>query len=123
MTWAILAALLLAAAFQAEAAVMVSNGQSDYRIVVPDNSSSTVDYAARELQRFLREMTGVRLPIVSESASGDGPAFLLGPCRKSARTGLVKEVAKLREDGVLIKALGSDIALLGQNERGNLYSV
>lgn len=114
---------LLACAVQTGGAVIVRNGRSDYQIVTPDKKSPAVGYAAKELQTFLAEITGVKLPVVSESAAGDGPAFLLGPCERSVDAGLVEQAGKLREDGVLIKSMGDSIALLGQNERGNLYSV
>jgi hypothetical protein len=114
---------LLACAVQTGGAVIVRNGRSDYQIVTPNKRSPAVGYAAKELQRFVAEITGVRLPVVSESAAGEGPAFLLGPCGRSVKAGLVERAGKLREDGVLIKSVGADIALLGSNERGNLYSV
>ncbi|MCL5102768.1 MAG: DUF4838 domain-containing protein [Armatimonadetes bacterium] len=119
----VVSAWLLVGAVQAETAVIVSRGRCDYRIVTPDGKSPAVAYAAKELQGYLTQITGVRLPIVSEAVAGDGPAFLLGPCERNTKAGLVGEAARLREDGVLIKTLGNDIALLGQNERGNLYSV
>jgi len=125
MQWIAVAAgvLLMAGVVQAEAAVIVRNGRSDYRIVTPDRATPAVRTAAKELQGYLVQITGVRLPVVSESAAGDGPAFLIGPCRRSLKAGLVERAAKLAEDGVLIKTIGEDIALLGSNERGNLYSV
>ena len=125
MQWTVMAAgvLLLACGTQAGAAVIVRDRRGDYQIVVPDAKSPAVEYAARELAGFVFQATGAQLPVVLESKAGDGPAFLLGPCRRTAKAGLVERAAKLREDGVLIKTVGSDIALLGSNERGHLYSV
>ena len=114
----------MATAVGTNAAVIANAGHSRYVIVTPDQKSPAVGYAANELQSFLRRISGVKLPIVTESKAGAAPAFLLGPCKKSVKAGLTDRASKLREDGVLIKSLGSgDIALLGQNERGNLYSV
>ncbi len=117
------AGLVLISAVQASGAVIAQNGRSDYKIVTPDRPGAAVKYAATELQDIFAQIGGVRLPIVRESTAGDCPAFLLGPCRKSAKAGLVEQAKQLAEDGVLIKTIGNDIALLGQNERGNLYSV
>lgn len=114
---------LLASTLPSEAEVVVNKGRSDYRIVTPDIASPAVGYAAKELQSYLLQITGASIPIVSEKRAGRGPAFLLGPCKKNVKAGLVKEAGKLHEDGVLIKTSGRDVALLGQNERGNLYSV
>lgn len=125
MQWMAVAAsaLLLIGAVSAEAAMIAREGQSAYVIVVPDKKSLAVGYAAKELQSFLKQITGDTLPVAPESRAGDAPAFLIGPCKKSIDAGLVERAGKLHEDGVLIKTLGKDIALLGQNERGNLYSV
>src|SRR5450759_4888747 len=106
MQWIAVAAgvLLMAGVVQAEAAVIVRNGRSDYRIVTPDRATPAVRTAAKELQGFLAQITGVRLPLVTESRAGDGPAFLLGPCKRSLQAGLVDRA--LAEDGVLIKSMG-----------------
>ena len=42
-------------------------GQSCAEIVLPENSHPTVRYAAKELQRWIGEITGVVLPIVKEA--------------------------------------------------------
>ncbi len=118
-----LGALLFAAGVHAKPAVIVHKNRSNYVIVTPDAKSPAVDYAARELQGFIRQMTGVELPVVAEKNAGRKPAFLLGPCRRSLKAGLVEQARQLQADGVLIKSVGEDIALLGSNERGNLYSV
>lgn len=102
---------------------LVKDGKSAYRIVTATDSGPEIETAARELQNLLNQMTGVRLPIVKESEAGGGPAILLGACEKSRKAGLLDKAATLREDGVLLRTLGDDLALLGQNPRGNLYAV
>jgi hypothetical protein len=116
-------ALLLVAAVEAKPAVIAHKGRSGYVLVTPDAKSPAVDYAAKELQSFLRQMAGVELAVVAEKDAGRKPAFLLGPCRRSAKAGLVLQARQLPADGVLIRSIGKDIALLGSNERGDLYSV
>ena len=125
MKWiaATISVLLFAGSLQAKPATIVQNGRSDYQIVTPEDKSQAVEYAAQELQRLIQQITGVRLPVVSEKRASRRPAFLLGPCRRSVKAGLNEQVQHLREDGVLLKTVGKDIALLGVNERGNLYSV
>lgn len=104
-------------------ALIASGGKSRYIIIVPDKPTPVVAYAARELQYFIAEISGARLEIKSERDAGDSPGFLLGPCRRSSDAALRKRLRGLREDGVLIKTIGPDIVLLGQNDRGQLYSV
>jgi hypothetical protein len=125
MNWMLLAigVFLLASVAPSGAAVICDRGHSEYRIVAPKTASPAVSYAAKELQSYLSQISGSRLPIVSEEAEGRGPAFFLGPCKHNVKAGLVDQAKKLHEDGVLIKTSGPDISLLGQNERGNLYSI
>ena len=111
--------LILALSPSVIAITLAENGRSEYQIVVPNKKPPVTDYAAKELQHFLEEISGVRLPIVTESKAGSGPAIFLG---KSKRVKNV-ETGELKEDGVLIKSVGDDIVLLGQNERGQLCSV
>jgi hypothetical protein len=103
--------------------VLAKDGHSDYRIVVPDGKSSAVDYAAVELQRFLQDISGAKLEIVTEQQAGSGPAILLGASRRVEKAGLIAEARKLSGDGVLVKTVGHDVVLLGDGDRGQLNSV
>lgn len=100
-------------------AVVASGVPSRQVIIVPDKASPVVSFAARELQHFIAEVSGATLKIVPEREAVRQHGFVLGPCDRS------KDIPKdgLHEDGVLIKTVGNDVVLLGQNDRGQLYSV
>jgi hypothetical protein len=102
---------------------IVANRKSTYRIVVPAHASPEVSYAAGELQRFLEQMTKVKLPIVTDDQPGDAPAFMIGPTKKAVLEKLPDMAGALKEDGLIIRNIGDDIMLVGQNARGNLYAV
>ena len=102
---------------------IIENGSSDYSIVVPDDTQHPIPYAAEELRYFLKEISGVEVPIVRESDAGEGPAFLIGPSRGANALVGKETVQDLAEDGVFIKTVGGNVVLLGQNPRGQLYSV
>ena len=40
---------------------IVEKGRSEYKIVIPLDHSAGIDYAAGELQKYLQEISGVRL--------------------------------------------------------------
>ena len=78
----VLAIVWLAAAFstslvRGDELVLADGGQSAYRIVVADDASPSTRHAARELQTFLEQITGAKLPIVSDreppGRAGDHP--------------------------------------------------
>lgn len=103
--------------------LIAQEGASDYVILTPDEATPTQLYAAKELQYFLKQCSGAELPIVGESEAGAKPAFIIGPVRRSGADRLQARATALAEDGVLLKSVGRDIVLLGQNDRGQLYSV
>ncbi|MBO7524040.1 MAG: hypothetical protein J6T79_00890, partial [Verrucomicrobia bacterium] len=75
-----LAALCVSAlTFQAEAA-FISNGQSDYQIVLSQDAIPAEVTAAKELQSYLQKITDVKLPIVSEKS--DKPAIFVGQSKE-----------------------------------------
>ena len=49
---------------------LIEGGRYDYQILVANNASQTTRWACFELQRILRKMTGVTLPI-SQKLEGD----------------------------------------------------
>ena len=72
-----LLALPVCSSAGAELAI-AKNDRSRYQIVVPSNKKPALEYAAGELQRLLYDISGAKLPIVTEQEAGPGPAFLLG---------------------------------------------
>ena len=62
---------------------LAEGGRSAYRILLPAAPTSQERKAADDLQQWLAQMTGVRLPIVTE---GNGPAG-----RWSCRSGAGRE--------------------------------
>ena len=48
--------------------VLASNGKSDWKIVVGADAIAPERHAAEELQHFLQEISGARLPIVKDDA-------------------------------------------------------
>ncbi len=126
MFCATLMAMTLIAQTAAEPAAgltLIAAGKTDYRIVVPEPPSPVLEYAAGELQHFLAEVSGVRLPIVRASQIGGGPAIVLGVGAGAGDKAIADRLATLKEDGVLIKTVGRNLVLSGQNDRGRLYSV
>ena len=87
---------------------IVSNGKSDYTIVVDKNASEIDKFAARELQTFIEKMTKVKLP-VAENASGK--KIVIGP------------TANIHQDENVIDAKDGNIRLYGGGRHGNLFAV
>ncbi|MBR2510330.1 MAG: DUF4838 domain-containing protein [Lentisphaeria bacterium] len=87
---------------------IVSNGKSDYAIVVDKNASEIDKFAARELQSFIEKMSKVKLP-VAESANGK--KIVIGPA------------ANIHQDENVIDIKDGNIRLYGGGIHGNLFAV
>src|SRR5688572_22651464 len=117
--------LVLASTFAHAAIEIARDGKSPYVIVIADDAGVVPNYAARELQELLRQVTGAQLPIVSESAlaGGDAPKILVGLTRLTRQLVPGPRAASLDADGIVMKTVGDDIVLTGPPPRGILYAV
>ena len=110
-------------AFGAGENYVVRRGKSDYKIVIPAAAEAPEKSAARELQYFFEEATGVQLPIISDrEASAGGKYFSVG--KTSFLPASVKSaLGGLKSCGYTIKTADNNIYLVGPSANGTLYSV
>ena len=100
---------------------IAKDGASVATIVVADGSSEAVRHAARELQFFLKEVTGAEPTLAGEGKPGS-PRILVGPqAAKMADAGFATE--ELGAEGLVIRTVGRDLILSGGEPRGTLYAV
>jgi len=115
--------LLGAGICRAEELVLADQGQSAYRIVLADDASPSTRYGAEELQRFLQEMTGVRLPIVSDREPLGQREIILGENAHLRSLGTQVDLKQLGHEGYVIRTVGQHLVIAGGALRGNLYGV
>jgi len=102
--------LLFAASTLAGApVVLVENGRSAHQICLPSQATAAEQRGALELQKFLEEMSGARLPV--SARCGPGPGILL------------KYVPELGPEEFSLKTVGSNIVITGGRPRGVMYGV
>ena len=88
--------------------VIAERGKSaEYSIVIPVDAGASVKYAAEELRDYVRQMTGVELPVVAP-ANGAKKAINL--------------ICNGQDDSFHIKANGGNLYITG-GKRGVLYGV
>lgn len=102
---------------------MAENGQSSWQIVLPQEASPPVRYAAEELQRFVEEMTGAEMPIVDDSAPLPERAVLLGDNRHLPALGVEVDFEQLGAEGYVLRTAGDRLVIAGGEPRGTLYGV
>ena len=94
-----------------------------YTIVIPEKASPVEKYAAEELQGFLEQVTGVKLPVASDAAPLPSKAILLGETRYSlALLGCGFDPKTLGSDGFRLAACPPYLVAYGSAKRGALYA-
>ena len=119
----LLAGLIPIGLWKGRPAALVEDGQSDYTIVVGKESAPAEQHAAREFQHFIKEISGVELPIRTDEEKVRGRLVCIGPSRYVKKTvGRIK-TADLGLEGYAIRATRRGLAIVGGGERGTLYGV
>src|ERR1041384_6198021 len=111
------------AVLQAQAITLVNEGKSNYSIVVSAQASRSEQRAAQELQRFMEEMSGARLPVVTDDRRGRGNFFLVGDRSSLRRLGVRVPFETLGTEGFVIRTAGKHLVIAGGHERGTMYGV
>jgi hypothetical protein len=120
--FSVVAALNLSAAW-GEELVLADKGQTDYRIVVAENASPSTKHAAEELQHFLAEISGAKLPIVSDGEPLAAKEIILGDNAHLKQLEWKTDLPSLGGEGYAIETDGDRLIIVGGDLRGNLYGV
>ncbi len=120
LTFVLLAACELSCA---AAPFLTERGKSAYSICVSGEASPSERRGAAELQKFLEQISGARLAIVTDAQPGRGPLILVGRSREldGRRTGI--DFAQLGNEGFALKTQGRDLIIAGGRQRGTMYGV
>jgi len=102
--------------------VLVSGGKTDYSIALSRQASPSERRGAQEFQRFVEEMSGARLPIVTET-EGRGNLVLIGRSAALDRLKLRIPFEKLGPEGFALKTAGRHLVIAGGRQRGTMYGV
>ncbi len=103
--------------------VLADGGRSDYQIVVADNASPSTKHGAEELQMFLEQISGVKLPIVSDHEPQGPKEIVLGDNDHLRKLGVTIDFAELGREGYVIRTVGDHLIIAGGKLRGNMYGV
>ena len=101
---------------------LAENGRSDYHIIV-SGQSLPVRFAAEELQKYVKAISGAELPITGRA---QGDRVILVTEGKSLDRDLARLKTRLAgrgEDGYLMYSQGRQLILAGNSPRAALYAV
>ncbi len=96
----------------AEHVKLVDNGMTKYKISIPDDASASEEYAANELQTYIKKSSGVTMPVLKQSqVSNSTPVIQL----KFDKDYKIEEWS--------IEFNGDNLVIAGGRTRGVLYGV
>ncbi|WP_411274865.1 DUF4838 domain-containing protein [Daejeonella sp.] len=102
----------------AHAITLVQDGKSLYNIVRAEAALAHDIRAAEILQNYLQQISGAKIPIITDATAEGTYELLIGNARKSD----LAQSSELREDGFRIQTLAEKISFRGIG-KGTLYSV
>lgn len=117
---------------------LFSNGKSNYRISITADASESEKWASKELQHWLKEISGVELPLLPEDQNYKGPKIVIGSPSLSAispfpppslqrphssSSGAGSGANATIEESFHYYNLGPDIYITGGKQRGTMYGV
>ncbi len=113
--------LILCCRKKMEIVTIVENGKSDAGIVIREGASEEVKFAARELQTYLKKISGADISIDTDTSENHRCQIFVGICENSDQEGLNK--GDLEREGFIIRTVGNDLMLLGKDEMGTQFAV
>ena len=104
---------------------IVENGVSEYKIVTPEESGYYLSYAAKELQKYIKNAAGVKLDIVSDKDVTDtaGKYISLGETKLFDTQDISCEYTELGYSGFKIKTVGNTIFVAACADEGVYYGI
>lgn len=111
-----------APAYEESGYKIVEGGESDYRILLPEQPNAREKYAAEELAMYLEKSTGAALPVTSE-ATVSGKYLSVGKTSLAMASGLELTYDRLGDDGFFLSQQGDDLIMAGYGGDGTLFSV
>jgi len=103
--------------------MLVDQGRSDYQIVISNDLSPAVRYAADELRNHLEQITGVRLPVVADTEAATPYEILVGPSNRLGLLDVKIDRASLGKESYTLRTVGTRLLIVGGEPRGTLYGV
>ncbi len=108
--------------FSAQAAdYLFKNGSSSYTIVLPTEASKSERTAAKELQKYVKEISGATLKI-TEWRMSEGRNLYIGYNKEAPAFRSVKQYDD-EDEGFTYRKAGHDLIIYGGRHRGTLYGV
>ncbi len=104
---------------QSKLITLVSDNKTGYKIVLSGSASYFDSLAANEFQYYIKEISGVQIPVISDSSSITNKEIIFGKNNHSKDL----DISLINNDGFIIKTAGDKIYFAGAEDKGALNAV
>ncbi len=103
---------------------LFSNQKTDYKIVVSENASKSEQWAAKELQKYLSEISGAEFKITGDETDVTKNEIIVGYNKHSQKLlGDNFKKPDISDESFIYKNIKSNLVILGGKQRGTMYAV
>ena len=106
--------------------IFASDGKTDYRIVIPEDASSEIKFAASEIAYFVEQTTGVKMKTTTDTQVGTSAAQKLlsvGDTKQAQTAGISAPESEYGTEGYVVKTVDNAVFFVGGGNKGSLFSV
>ncbi len=102
---------------------IVNDGVSNFVIVTEENPDATTNTAVKELQTYIKKISGAEIKAVTENeVTPEDSAIILG--ETSLEKGIIDiNRSEIAQDGFMLYSDGKHLFIAGSDNRGTLYGV
>jgi len=108
--------------------IITDRGEPRATIIIGRKATQVEGFAASELQKYIQQIAGARLPIRKDSDKVEGNLILIGNKQNNIRIAQLGEKIKISpeypgKEGFIIRVTGNNLILAGSDSNGTLYSI
>ncbi len=104
--------------------ILFENGKTDYSIVVGKNASESEQWAAKELQHWLKQVSDAEFPIRTDDEKQLSKQIIVGFNKHAKKfLGSKKKSIGKTDESFIYKNVGSNILIYGGEQRGTMYGI
>lgn len=100
---------------------LTKDRESPYQIIYPYAPSPSEKYAARQLKKYLFQITGAMIPEFQDNRHEEAAEIVIGYTNRGEYT--QEDQIALGKEGFIIKTINEKIFIIGSGVRGALYGV
>ena len=116
-------AIVVALFWASQPPALFKDGRSAYSIVLCDDASESEQTAARELQDYLRQISGAELPLISCSEMSNGRKHIFVGFNEKYASECGVEAPDDNDEAYTYRTVGDNIWIYGGKNRGTMYGV